>query len=96
LANYERQARTALWWCAIWKDKRERLYIYFEANLPQNGIIGGVVKIAGMIWIVKHFQTLLMSALIAVIFNSAYSKIFLIWIHLTSSMINGYFNCDSI
>jgi hypothetical protein len=33
--------------------------------LPGSALIGGVGKIAEMIWKVKHFQTISMSALIA-------------------------------
>jgi len=39
-------------------------------SLPNPTIIPKPGKVAGMIWIVKHFQTLLMSALIAVIIAS--------------------------
>jgi hypothetical protein len=37
--------------------------------LPNQTIIPKPGKLAGMIWIVKHFQTLLKSSLIAAIYN---------------------------
>jgi hypothetical protein len=40
-----------------------------EDHLPNRAIIPKPGKVAGMIWIVKHFQNLLMSALIAEICN---------------------------
>ena len=42
-----------------------------DDNLPNREIIPRPGKISGMIWIAKHFQTLLMSALIAVSLHAA-------------------------
>jgi len=61
-------------WQTNWGGKRNG---WIEDYLPTPAIISEPGKVEGMIWIEKHFQILLMSALIAEMFNLPYTILLL-------------------